>query len=311
MDQVAQRCLTAAAAALAAGGLAGLIATVTPSLPDVEVGDFGLAASLANPVDSQVDIVENHIQQVLGTGGDLTQPQVGLGELLFDRGDGAFNSINDQGFNASDLTPDQTLLNSLAGSGFDLPALLQGPIFVPSLPGSDFNVNSPGGLFGGSNDQEASSAAANVANIANAAMFNLLQALPAAQQAFNSGVASAELALNNALVDAQSSVVDKLGADNPAAADVASWIFGTHNAVVAQGEQAFNNLLGIGLSDGTVENSLLAEFAPGSAAEADWTALAASLSPADISAVLDANALLLVNDMDLPSYLSSFLLSLF
>src|SRR5574337_298583 len=310
MDQVAQRCLTAAAAALAAGGLAGLIATVTPSLPDVEVGDFGLAASLANPVDSQVDIVENHIQQVLGTGGDLTQPQVGLGELLFDRGDGAFNSINDQGFNASDLTPDQTLLNSLAGSGFDLPALLQGPIFVPSLPGSDFNVNSPGGLFGGSNDQEASSAAANVANIANAAMFNLLQALPAAQQAFNSGVASAELALNSALVDAQSSVVDKLGVDNPAA-DLASWVFGTNNTVVAQGEAAFNNLLGIGLSDGTVENSSLAEFAPGSAAEADWNGLAASLSPTDIAAVLDANVLLLVNDMDLPSYLSSFLLSLF
>src|SRR5574337_1571218 len=310
MDQVAQRCLTAAAAALAAGGLAGLIATVTPSLPDVEVGDFGLAASLANPVDSQVDIVENHIQQVLGTGGDLTQPQVGLGELLFDRGDGAFNSINDQGFNASDLTPDQTLLNSLAGSGFDLPALLQGPIFVPSLPGSDFNVNSPGGLFGGSNDQEASSAAANVANIANAAMFNLLQALPAAQQAFNSGVASAELAFNNALVDAQSSVVDKFGADS-SAADLASWVFGTNNTVVAQGEQTFNNLLGIGLSDGTVENSLLAEFTPGGAAEADWSALTASLSPAEISAVLDANALLLVNDMDLPSYLSSFLLSLF
>src|SRR5574337_2043540 len=306
MDQVAQRCLTAAAAALAAGGLVGVIATATPSLPDVEEADFGLAASLANPLDSQVDIVENHIQQVLGTGGDLTQPQVGLGELLFDRGDGAFNSINDQGFNASDLTPDQTLLNSLAGSGFDPSALLQGPIFDPNVPGA---VNTPGGLFG-SNDQEASSAAASVANIANAAMFNLLQALPAAQHAFNSGVASAELALNSALVDAQSSVVDKLGVDNPAA-DLASWVFGTNNTVVAQGEAAFNNLLGIGLSDGTVENSLLAEFAPGSAAEADWNGLAASLSPTDIAAVLDANVLLLVNDMDLPSYLSSFLLSLF
>lgn len=310
MERVAHRCIGAVAVGLTGLAMGGLIVGLAPvmtALPDVQVRDFGLTANLQVNLDSQIETVENHIRPDLAGGGGVDHAQVGLADLLFDRSAGTLNGLTDSTSNTSDFTLDQNELSNLLGGGFAPEALRQGLLLDPisidaGIPNSGasggvFSVNDPGG--------------ANAAGAAAASITGLVQSLPLAQQAFTSAIATAELQLNNALVDAQVNVIQNVGGDNTAS-DIASWIFNANNAVLAQNEMALNSLLSVGVNPDTIQSSLLADFAPGSAAaEADWNALVAGFSPADVSAVLHDNLVLLLNEVDLPSFMSSFLLGVF
>ena len=297
MEDLAERCAAAAVAALAVGGVVAALTPVAPSLPNVQVRDFGLVAALNVDTNAAIETVENHVRpDMVGSSGDFEQQQINLGELLLGRldgdlGDGSTTTVGDL---------DQSALNSLLGGGFDAHSMLS---IVP--PDVDLGgVASPAVSSFSATDQVLSSA------VANAAMA-FAQSLPMAYQSFTNDIANAELAFNSALVDAQEQVVGHFGGGTTAG-DVASLVFSANNSVVAQNEEALNSLLGISLNSDTLQSSLLSEFTPGSAAaSADWNSLLASLSPGEVTAVLHDNLALLLSDLDLPSYMTSFILGLF
>jgi hypothetical protein len=301
MERLAQRCATVAAAALAVGGLITALTSTTQSLPDVQIQDFDLAAANVDPT-SILETIESHVRpEMVGSGGG-DAPQLNLGELLAGNGDGEFGDGST--FNAGDL--DESAVSALlsAGGGFDAQSVLGA---VPVLP--DFGaIGGPTVSAVSGTEQAAGSAAASaIAGISLA-----IQGLPAAYQSALATIASAELAFNNALVEAQLGVVGQYDGGS-AESDLAHFIFIANNSIVAQNEQALNNLLGIDLSGSTLQNSLFGAFDPGSAAAlgADWDALLASFSPDVTAAVLHDNLAALLADLDIPSYLVSFFLGMF
>lgn len=300
MEHLAQRCAAVAAAALTVGGLITALTPTTQSLPDVQIQDFDLAAANVDPT-SILETIESHVRpEMVGSGGG-DAPQIDLGQLLAGNGEGELGDGST--FNAGDL--DQSALNALlnAGGGFDAQSALG---VVPVLP--DFGgIGAPTVSAVSGTEQAAGSAAAS----AIAGLSLAMQGLPAAYQSFLGSIASAELAFNNALVEAQLGVAGQYE-DGSAESDLAHFIFIANNSIVAQNEQALNNLLGIDLSGPALQNSLFGEFDPGSAAlGADWDALLASFTPDVTSAVLHDNLAVLLADLDIPSYLASFFLGLF
>jgi hypothetical protein len=266
-------------AVLATGGLIAAAPAVTPSLPDVQVRDFGLTASLQANLDSPIDVIQNHVQQALTGGSDLDQSQIGLGDLLFDRGDSALNGMTDPTPNVSDLTLDQSLLSSLLGTGFDAQTVQDSLVIDPGAAGaSGLGGGGLGGLFG-SGDQ----GAINAANAVDNAIISVVQGLPAAYEAFTSGVASMEEQLNSALVDAQAQAAGQLGSVD---GDLVNDVFEINNTVLAHSEDALNNLLGVPLSSDAVQAGLLGAFDPASA-QVIWNDLM-GLGPADFTAIVNA-----------------------
>ncbi|MEO8814603.1 MAG: hypothetical protein ABI307_02875 [Mycobacterium sp.] len=296
MEQVARRWVTLTAAALTAGGLVVALAPVMESLPDVQIRDFDLAASLQNNPQPQIDTIENHIRPDLVGTGDVDQSHVGLGDLLFGRDYGTLNGFTDPTSATSELTLDQNLLSSLLGAGFDPEALRDGLLLSPNLSDpADLNGITPtSGLFGGNDQGAANAGAAFVTSIA--------QALPAAQQALYAGIAAAELEFNNALTSAQATAVEQLGGGSNVT-EAANWIFTANNTMLVHDEVGLNNLLGLNLDTASIQNSLLAEFDPGgAAAQTDWNSLLTALTPADFNDIIAAlqadNVSLLLGSMD-------------
>lgn len=293
MDQIARRCL-GAAAALTASGVVAAITSVSPSLPDVQVRDFGLAASLVPDVGSPIEAVEDHVQPDLTGTGDLSQPQLGLGDMVLDHGAGSLNGITDPSSNLSDLAVDQNLLSSLIGGGFDADAIHDSLAIAPGADAAGFDGSGLGGAFG-ANDQGAT----NVANAASAFIYTATQGLPAAYQAFTQGVASVEEQLNTSLVDAQTQALDQL-VPGSIDSDIVSGIFHLNNTVLAHNEDALNNLLGVSLTPDAVQ-SLLGDFGGSNAAEATWNALM-TLGPSDFTSIVNAvqadNLLVLLDSLN-------------
>lgn len=296
MQQIARRCV-AAAAVLTAGGLVAAVSSVTPSSPDVQVRDFDLAASLQTDLSSLIDAVENHFQPELSGIGDLGQPDISFGELFFDRGDDALSGSAVPTLNFSDLTLDQNLFSSLLGGGF-AEALRDGLMVAPGAAGAAdaFDGLNPGSLFGG-NEQGASSAA----NAAALAAFSAVQGLPAAYQGFTDGVSAVELWYNNALVEAQEAAAEHLSGGNGTIDSAINWMFDVHNMMLGQNEDALNQVLGVSLSAPDVHDSLLTSFNPEDLSPAAWADLA-GLTPSDFTAFANAadadNILILLGNID-------------
>lgn len=301
MEHLAHRCATVATAALAVGGLVTALTSTTPALPDVQIHDIDMAAANVD-TNSIIETIENHVRpDMAGSGGTDEIQQINLGDLLTGNGDGELGDGSP--FNAGDL--DQSALDAVLGEsgGFDAQSVMGTLPFGPDL--GVIGVPSVS-AFTGTETAASSAAASAFAGIALA-----LNGLPAAYQSLLTGIASAELAFNNALVEAQLSVIGQLD-DGSAASEIAHFIFLANNSIVAQNEHALNSLLGIDLGGDTLHNSLFGDFDASSAAfGADWDALLASFSPDVVSAVLHDNLALLLTDLDIPSYLASFLLSLF
>lgn len=285
MEQVAHRCITVAAAGLTVGGLIAAIASVTPALPDVQVRDLGLAASLQVDSNVQVETVENHIRPDLVGAGDLDHAQNGLADVLFGSGQGDLQGLTDPTSNTSEFTLDQSELTNLLGGGF-APDAIRAGLYLDPITGA---VTLPGisGTVGSAVNANEATTAANAAAAAATSMIGLAQSLPLAQQAFSSGVAAAELQFNSALVDAQASAADRFGADSNAT-EVVNWIFNLNNSVLAHNEASINSLLGISLDPSELQASLLTQADPsGAAAEQAWNALSA-LNPDEFTAVVNA-----------------------
>lgn len=301
MEHLARRCATVATAAIAVGGLVTALTSTTPSLPDVQIHDIDMAAANVD-TNSIIETIENHVRpDTAGSGGTDEIQQINLGDLLTGNGDGELGDGSP--FNAGDL--DQSALDAVLSEsgGFDAQSVMGTVPFGPDL--GVLGVPSVS-AFTGTETAASSAAASAFAGIALA-----LNGLPAAYQSLLTGIASAELAFNNALVEAQLGVVGQLD-DGSAASEIAHFIFLANNSIIAQNEHALNSLLGIDLSGDALHNSLFGDFDAGSAAfGADWDALLASFSPDVVSAVLHDNLALLLADLDIPSYLASFLLSLF
>lgn len=286
MEQVANRCIAAAAAGLTMGGLIAAIASVTPSLPDVQVRDLGLTASLQISPNVQVETVENHIRPDLVGAGDLDHAQNGLADVLYGRGEGSLQGLTDPTSNTSEFTLDQNELTNLLGGGFAPEAIRQGLILDPIVPGVTIpGVTGTATAGGAAAANEAG--AANMINTMSTAVMGLAQSLPLAQQAFSSGVAAAELQFNNALVDAQTAAVDRFGASSEVT-EVVNWMFNLNNSVIAHNEAQMNSLLGITLDPAALQASLLTVSDPtGAAAEQAWNALTA-LNPDEFASVVHA-----------------------
>ncbi|MGV0697884.1 hypothetical protein [Mycolicibacter sinensis] len=267
----------------------------------MQIHDIDMAAANVD-TNSIIETIENHVRpDMAGSGGTDEIQQINLGDLLTGNGDGELGDGSP--FNAGDL--DQSALDAVLGEsgGFDAQSVMGTLPFGPDL--GVIGVPSVS-AFTGTETAASSAAASAFAGIALA-----LNGLPAAYQSLLTGIASAELAFNNALVEAQLGVVGQLD-DGSAASEIAHFIFLANNSIVAQNEHALNSLLGIDLGGDTLHNSLFGDFDASSAAfGADWDALLASFSPDVVSAVLHDNLALLLTDLDIPSYLASFLLSLF
>lgn len=300
MEHLAHRCATVAAAALAVAGMVTALTPTTPSLPDLQIRDVDMASANVDTT-SIIDTLESHVRPELAGSGVADEiQQINLGDLLTGNGDGELGDGSP--FNAGDL--DESALSALlsAGGGFDAQSVLGA---APVLP--DLGVIGAPTVGVSGTEQAAGSAAAS----ALAGLSMALNGLPAAYQSLLTGIANAELAFNNALVEAQLGVVGQLDGSD-AASDIAHFVFIANNSIVAQNEQALNSLLGIDFSGDTLHNSLFGDFDPGSAAfGADWDALLASFSPDVVSAVLHDNLALLLADLDIPSYLVSFILGIF
>lgn len=303
MEHLAHRCATVAAAALAVGGLVAVLTPATRSQPDVQIRAFDLANSAAANVDVNpgLEVAENQARIDFPGHGGLESQQVTLGDLLFGHGENELGTgspvdIGDIEKELSELlgvggTPDPQSVLSVVPSVVDF-----GGVAGPSVAS-----------FSGGSEQAANAAVASLTT----GMYALMQGLPVAYQSLLSAIASAELAFNNALVEAQLGVVGQMDGDS-AASEIAHFIFLANNAIVAQNEQALNSLLGIDLSGDALQNSLFGGFDPGSVAfGADWDALLASFSPDTVSAVLHDNLALLLTDLDIPNYLASFILGIF
>lgn len=300
MEHLAHRCATVAAAAIAVGGLITALTPATQSLPDLQIRDFDMAAANVdtNPI---IETIENHVRpEMVGIGGGNEQ-QINLGDVLMGHGEGELGDGST--FNAGDL--DESALHALLGEGggFDAQSVMGTMPFGPDLG----VLGAPAvSAFSGGEQAAGNAAASAVLGISLA-----LQGLPAAYQSVLSGIASAELAFNNALMEAQLGVVGQFDDGSPAS-ELAHFIFIANNSIVAQNEQALNNLLGIDIGGAALQNSLFGDFDPGSAAfGADWDALLASFSPDVVSAVLHDNLALLLADLDIPSYLATFILGIF
>jgi|GEM_PF-2697115 hypothetical protein len=300
MEHLVHRCALVAAAALSVTGVVAALTPSTPSLPDVQIRDFDMAAANvdANPI---IETIENHVRPDMAGGGGGDAEQINLGDLLTGNGEGELGDGSI--FNSGDL--DESAINALLGEGggFDAQSVLGSVPLTPDL--GVFGAPAVG-AFGGS-EQAAGSAAAN----AVAGISLIMQGLPAAYQSLLSSIGAAELAFNNALVEAQLGVVGQFDDGSPAS-EIAHFIFIANNSIVAQNEQALNSLLGIDLGGAELQNSLFGDFDPGVAAfGADWDALLGSFSPDVVSAVLHDNLALLLTDLDIPSYLASFILGIF
>lgn len=278
MDQIPRRCL-GAAAALTVSGMVAAITAVSPSLPDVQVRDFDLTASLVPNIASPVETFDDHVQPDLAGTGDLSQPQLGLGDLVLDHGAGSLNGVTDPSANFSDLSIDQNLLNNLLGGGFDANAIHDSLATVPGADAAGFDGSGLGGAFG-ANDQ----GTANVANAASAFVYTAAQGLPAAYTAFTQGVASLEGQLNSALVEAQAEALDKL-LPGSVDSDIVNGIFHVNNTVLAHNEDALNSLLGVSAPDAI--QSLLSGFGGANAADATWNTLM-TLGPSDFTSIVNA-----------------------
>ncbi|MDQ2628634.1 hypothetical protein [Mycolicibacter senuensis] len=267
----------------------------------MQVHDIDMAAANVD-TNAIIETIENHVRpDMVGSGGTDQIQQIDLGDLLTGNGDGDLG--DGATFNAGDL--DQSALDALLseGGGFDAQSVLGTVAFAPDL--GVLGVPSAG-AFAGTESAAGSAAAGAFAGIALA-----LNGLPAAYQSLLSGIASAELAFNSALVEAQLGVLGQLD-DGDAASEIAHFIFLANNSIVAQSQYALNSMLGIDLSGAALHDSLFGDFDASSAAfGADWDALLASFTPEVVSAVLHDNLALLLADLDIPSYLASFLLSLF
>jgi hypothetical protein len=300
MEHLAQRCATVAAAALAVGGLITALTPTTQSLPDVQIQDFDLAAANVDPT-SILETLESHVRPDMVGSGDGDASQIDLGALLTGNGEGELGDGST--FHAGDL--DESALNALLaeGGGFHAESVFGTLPVVPDLGA----IGAPTvGAVGGTEQAAGSAAASAIVGISLA-----MQGLPAAYQSLLTSIASAELAFNNSLVEAQLNVVGQFD-DGSAGSDIAHFIFIANNSIVAQNEQALNSLLGIDLNGATLQTSLFGGFDPGSAAfGADWDALLASFSPDVTAAVLHDNLALLLTDLDIPSYLASFILGMF
>ncbi|SNV62741.1 Uncharacterised protein [Mycolicibacter terrae] len=300
MEHLAHRCASVAAAALAVGGLVAALTPATQSPPDVQIHDFDMVAANvdANPV---IETIENHVRPDMTGSGSGDIPQISLGDVLTGNGEGDLGDGST--FNAGDL--DESALNALlgGGGGFDAQSVAGAIPMGPDL--GAFGAPTVG-VFGGTEQ-----AASSVATSAFAGISMALQDLPAAYQSLLSGIATAELAFNSALMEAQLGVVGQFDDGSPAS-EIAHFIFIANNSIVAQNEQALNSLLGIDLGSAELQNSLFGDFDPGVAAfGADWDALLASFSPDVVSAVLHDNLALLLTDLDIPGYLASFILGIF
>ncbi|BBY34729.1 hypothetical protein [Mycolicibacter minnesotensis] len=285
MKYLAHRFATVAAAALTVGGLVTGLTSMTPSLPDVQIRDFDLAAAHID-LNPALDIVENHVRPDYLGGGGADGPHIDLGDLFFGGGDDALGVGS--AFSAGELS--EVLLNQLAGGNFDPQELPLGVPYTPSLG----SVQLPsGGLFPGGTEQAINAAAADA--VANFGVF--LQGLPDPQQLLSTAVITAQLGFNTALVAAQQAAVDRLFGDSPEINDAVNWIFSVNNTVLAQNEESFNNLFGISFDP---RESLLGHFDP-QIIEADWAATL-GFNTDDFNEIVEAiqsdNLMLLLGSID-------------
>lgn len=284
MERLAHRCATVAAAALAVGGMVAALTPMTQSPPDVQIRDLDLAAANVDPV-SMVDVGENHIRADLSGNGDVETQHITLGDVLFDRGDGDLS--DGTSFNLGDVESELSAVLNGSG-GFDPQQVLG--VIPPDFDLGAIGAPSVAGFSGG---DQAGAAAAGVST----AIIAATQAFPAAQQAFNAAVVAIEQEFNRTLVAAQEAAAERLFGDNPEVNDAVNWIFGLNNTVLAQQEDAFNNLFGITYEP---HETLLANVDPG-LAEADWSTLL-GFSPEEFHDIVEAiqadNLTLLLGSID-------------
>lgn len=285
MEYIAHRFAIVAAAALTVGGLVAALTSMVPSPPDVQIRDFDLAAANID-LSPTLDIVENHVRPDYVGSGSADGPHIDLGDLLFGGGDDALGAGS--AFNAGDIS--DALLNQLAGGNFGPQELPSG---VPSIPGLGGVQLPTGGLFPGGTEQAINAAAADA--VTNFGLF--LQGLPDPQQMLSTAVITAQLGFNTALVAAQQAAVDRLFGDSPQINDAVNWIFSVNNTVLAQNEEAFNNLFGISFDP---RESLLGHFDP-QIIEADWATML-GFNTDDFNEIVEAlqsdNLVLLLGSID-------------
>lgn len=284
MEHLAKRCATVAAGAVAVGGLVGILTSISPSLPDVQIGDVDLAAASID-VSPAIDVVENHVRPDFAGGGADDQ-QIDLGALLLGNGDDGLGAGST--FAGGDL--DQSVVDVLTGGSLDPQALPLGLPFTPDLGGLGVPA---GGSLGGGAEQAVNSAAADA--VTNLGI--ILQGLPDPQQTMTNAVIAMETGFNAALVAAQQAAAERLFGDNPDVNDAVNWIFSLNNTVLAQNEDAFNSMLGISFN---AQDSLLGHFDP-SIIDTDWTTML-GFSPDQfndiVSAIQADNLWLLLSGID-------------
>lgn len=273
MEYLAHRCAAVATAAFAVGGVVATLTSTAPSLPDVQVRDFDLAAANVDP-HPVVDIVENHVRPDMVGGGAAAGHEISLGDLLFGPGEGSLGDGST--FDVGEL--DQTVLNELSGGNFD-PQILSGSGGV-SFDADLGAVATPTvGLFGGGSEQAAVAAATNAVT----GMALILDGIPAAQQGLNAAIVAMQAEFNSALVAAQQAAADRLFGDSPELNEVVNWIFYLNNTVLADQQAILNSALGITFD---AHGSLLGSFAP-EIADLEWSTLL-GFSPEEFDQIIDA-----------------------
>lgn len=269
MEEAGRRYLTAAAALIAAAGLVAAVPAVILSLPDVQVRETELAASVADLQGSEISALYEQAQQEFSGPTDAVQNAIGPGDLFSDHEDLGLDGGSPT-LNVDDLTLAENALSNLIGAGFD-PTVIQGPPITGIDPtnANIFDGNTPGGLFG-ANDQGVSSAAASVISIFAA---DAIPALQAAYQSATESLVAAEMAYNSALVNAQIETVDRFFGTNSPAGDFINWVLSLNNTTLAQTETALNSLLGANFDPEAIQGSLVGALNSGGFTLNDWAGL--------------------------------------
>lgn len=266
MEQLAGRYMIAVAA-LGAVGLIAAGPVATPSLPDVQIRGFDLAANVSDGAGAELNAFYEHVQQSFGGTLDPARDS-GVGALISDRDDSALGGIGNALFGGEDTTLDENAVSSLVGAGFD-----PGPVdqIAVGVNAPEFNPvagNSSSGLFGVNDNITA--AAANFMAISAA---DVIPALQAAYQSLLNGVVAAELAYNDALVSTQLETVERTFGSDTTASDFVSWVFSVNNATLAQNENLLNSLLGANFDPDTIHGSLVTPLNAEGFTLADWANL--------------------------------------
>lgn len=284
MDRVtARRCITAAVALTAAGGLAVAVPTLTPSLPDVQVRETDLAANVSDLQGSEISSLYEHVRQEFSGPTDAVQHSIGVGDLFSDQG-GLGLAGSGPMLNADDPSFDDSFVSNLIGGGLD-PAVIQGPPLLDPVPANVFPGGTSGGLFGAT-EQTISNAMANFIAFSAA---DAIPGLQAAYQALTEGLVAAELAYNSALVNSQMDTVDQFFGSNTAASDFIDWVLSLNNASLAQTETALNSLLGANFDPEAINSSLVGALNSPGFTVGDWAALL-GVSPNELGQIVNAVA---------------------